>query len=300
LFGNVIVDLSVDDSKDDYQTCDIVDGEEFCYNSVFSDGGDVLVIHYTDDGWSSPATFGSMGDDNPFTSNNTSGGAGTGTSGSGGDNYEPPVRIGEEAECRCKMICPDCGGCTDATVPEGCEPCSCLLEKIANIIYCSMVGMDFLEKVNNIANDLDIDPDYLMAAMAFETGNTFSSSIENPYSCAVGLIQFTPIVCQELGTTMDDLRSMSEVEQLDYVYTYFELQESRRGDIKTLEDVYMAILCPVAIGKPSSYTLYEKPSIAYTQNKGLDFNNDGKITKSEASKKVIDRFNDGTNERCTN
>jgi hypothetical protein len=66
-----------------------------------------------------------MGDDNPFTSNNTSGGAGTGTSGSGGDNYEPPVRIGEEADCRCKMICPDCGGCTDATVPEGCEPCSC-------------------------------------------------------------------------------------------------------------------------------------------------------------------------------
>jgi hypothetical protein len=35
------------------------------------------------------------------------------------------VKRGEEAECRCRIPCPVCGGCTDETVPEGCEPCSC-------------------------------------------------------------------------------------------------------------------------------------------------------------------------------
>jgi hypothetical protein len=59
LFGNVIVDLSVDDSKEDYQTCHIVDGEKFCYNSVFSYGGEVLVtggswdLKYKGQGYSS-------------------------------------------------------------------------------------------------------------------------------------------------------------------------------------------------------------------------------------------------------
>ena len=134
--------------------------------------------------------------------------------------------------------------------------------------------------------------------MAFETGETFSASIENPYSCAVGLIQFTPIVCGELGTTMVDLLGMSNIEQLSVVEDYFQLQERRRGDIQTLEDVYMAILCPVAIGKPNDYALYTRPSTAYNQNNALDTNGDGAITKVEASSKVWNKYYRGLNYTC--
>jgi hypothetical protein len=54
----------------------------------------------------------------------------------------------------------------------------------------------------------------------------------------------------------------------------------------TLEDLYMQILWPRAVGKPLDYVLFSSPSTAYKQNKGLDANKDGNITKDEAAAKV--------------
>lgn len=169
---------------------------------------------------------------------------------------------------------------------------------LSTIIFCNKVTIPFLEACQSVANNIGIDVNYLMAAMAFETGETFSPTIENPSSCAVGLIQFTSIVCGELGTTMVDLRGMSNIEQLAVVEDYFQLQESRRGDIQSLEDVYMAILCPAAIGKSNDYVLYSSPSTAYTQNSGLDANGDRQITKAEASQMVWNKYNRGLNYTC--
>ena len=53
-----------------------------------------------------------------------------------------------------------------------------------------------------------------------------------------------------------------------------------------MEDVYMAILWPAAVGKPNSFVLFSKPSKAYEENAGLDGNNDGKVTKDEAAEMV--------------
>ncbi len=145
------------------------------------------------------------------------------------------------------------------------------------------VSEGFRNRVRAIAMYLDCDPDFLMAAMAFETGETFSPMIRNPQSGATGLIQFMPNTAKGLGTTTNDLAKMSAEEQLDFVAKYFD---DHKGKLHTLEDVYMAILWPVAVGKDNNHVLFATPSKAYEQNRGLDSDKDGNVTKAEAAAKV--------------
>ena len=150
------------------------------------------------------------------------------------------------------------------------------------------VSGEFRQRVREIAASLKTDPDYLMACMAFETGETFSPSERNAAgSGATGLIQFMPSTAQALGTTTEELASMTAVEQLEFVEKYFK-QSS--GKLSSLDDVYMAILWPVAVGKPRDFVLFDKNDPdhpkRYIQNAGLDFNQDGFVTKAEAADRV--------------
>ncbi|MCX5890943.1 MAG: transglycosylase SLT domain-containing protein [Deltaproteobacteria bacterium] len=157
------------------------------------------------------------------------------------------------------------------------------------------VSEEFCERVREIADSLGTDPNYLMACMAFESGETFSPSKENEAgSGAIGLIQFMPSTAQDLGTSSEELASMTAEEQLDYVEEYFK---PHKGKLKSLEDVYMAILWPVAVGKPSDYVLFRRddpkhPKL-YSQNKGLDLNKDGIVTKAEAAEMVRKKLEKG-------
>ena len=156
------------------------------------------------------------------------------------------------------------------------------------IAWGARVSEEFRNKVRSIANIIGIDPSDLMTCMAFETGKTFSPSIQNAAgSGATGLIQFMPTTAAALGTSTDELAEMTDVEQLKYVERYFR---PWIGKLKTLEDIYMAILWPAAVGKPNSYVLFDKADPKhpkrYIQNAGLDFNADGKITKAEATYRV--------------
>jgi hypothetical protein len=157
------------------------------------------------------------------------------------------------------------------------------------IAFGKKVSLEFKAKVIMIGRQLQVNPDYLMAAMAFESGGTFSPSIPNAAgSGAVGLIQFMPKTAKdELGTNVQKLRAMTAVRQLDYVYSYFK---GYTGRLHSLDDVYMVILWPAAVGKPGSYVLFEQDDKEhpkwYAQNKGLDTDKDGKVTKSEAAAAV--------------
>lgn len=157
------------------------------------------------------------------------------------------------------------------------------------------VSAEFCQRVREIADSLGTDPNYLMACMAFESGETFSPAIKNAAgSGATGLIQFMPSTAQALGTTTEELASMTAEEQLDYVESYFE---SKRGRLSSLEDVYMAILWPAAVGKPTDYVLFDRKDPdhpkRYLQNAGLDFNKDGIITKAEAAARVQQKLKKG-------
>jgi hypothetical protein len=121
-----------------------------------------------------------------------------------------------------------------------------------------------------------------MAAMAFESAETFSPAVRNRFSGATGLIQFMSSTASDLGTTIDEMAEMSAEEQLTYVERYFA---PYRGKLTTLEDIYMAILWPRAVGRASDYVLWSG-GVAYEQNRGLDVDEDGTITKQEAASRV--------------
>jgi len=158
------------------------------------------------------------------------------------------------------------------------------------IAWGKKVSLEFKEKVIEICINLKINPDFLMSCMAFETGETFSASIKNPVASAIGLIQFLETTAASLGTTTLKLANMSEVEQLEYVEKYFM---PYAGKIETIEDIYMAIIYPKAIGKSNDYVLFSSSSSSYIANKGLDKNMDGSITKEEAAAKVKEKLEKG-------
>ena len=115
-----------------------------------------------------------------------------------------------------------------------------------------MVNADFKAKVCQISADLGCDPSFLMAAMAFETGEKFSPSVVNSIG-ATGLIQFIPKTAESLGTTTAALKTMTAVNQLDFVQKYLQPFKNK---MHSLSDLYMAILFPIGVGKPGSFILF--------------------------------------------
>lgn len=152
----------------------------------------------------------------------------------------------------------------------------------------------FAHKTFSVVNSLGWPQDLandLMACMAFETGETFSPTIRNAAgSGAVGLIQFMPATAKALGTSTEDLLRMNAVQQLAYVEKYFRIYASK---IKTVDDMYMAILMPRYITAEPDDRIFINPSIAYRQNAGLDNNKDGFITKGEITLKVRTKLSKG-------
>lgn len=158
---------------------------------------------------------------------------------------------------------------------------------------------EFEQKAAEVADRLGVEPMDLLKVIGFETGGSFSSTQKNKAgSGATGLIQFMPETAREILRTdtkeeaIFALEQMSPVEQLDVVERYLSRY---KGKIKTLDDLYMAVLYPKAIDKDANYALFkDNPNLteaqrrrtAYGQNKGLDLNKDGRVTKNEAASKV--------------
>ncbi|TNE48598.1 MAG: lytic transglycosylase domain-containing protein [Deltaproteobacteria bacterium] len=128
-----------------------------------------------------------------------------------------------------------------------------------------------------------MDPVHLMAVMSFETGETFSSSVRNRHTGATGLIQFMPQTARGMGTSTSALSRLSPERQLDYVERYLE---PYAGRMNTVEDAYMAVLWPAAVGRGPNHVLFRRGTRAYRQNSGLDINRNGYITSREAANKV--------------
>src|SRR5690554_3587730 len=97
-----------------------------------------------------------------------------------------------------------------------------------SLAWGNKVSAEFREVVFTICAALGIDPDYIMACIAWESNETFSPSVKNMAgSGATGLIQFMPKTAIGLGTTVEALARMTAVEQLDYVRMYFKPYQGR-------------------------------------------------------------------------
>jgi len=158
------------------------------------------------------------------------------------------------------------------------------------LVWGGRVEQDFRAKVREIAERLKVSPSWLMAIMYFES--RLSPSAQNKQSGATGLIQFIESTAQGLGTSTAALKNMSAIQQLDYVYKFFA---PNAGKIQNLDDAYMLVLWPRAFRMPADYVLWTQGSIEYTQNRDLDTNHDGTVTKGEAAQRVHDSFKEGLN-----
>jgi len=143
----------------------------------------------------------------------------------------------------------------------------------------------FEHKVREISSQLRVPPEWLMAVMYSES--KFDASARNfKGSGATGLIQFMPAAASEMNVSLERLRRMDHVQQLEYVYLYLQTVRDRYGDFQSLTDLYLGILYPKALGQDFCYTLYTKPSQAFQQNAGLDENKDGRVTVSDIDRRM--------------
>ena len=142
----------------------------------------------------------------------------------------------------------------------------------------------FIDKVNSVASKLGVSPTDLLACMAFETGRTFDPSLRNRIG-ATGLIQFIPSTAKGLGTSTENLAGLTRDQQMDYVEKYFMNGPLSRVSNPTLEDLYMAILYPKAVGQPNDFVIFTAGTKAYEQNP-LDVGNKGYVTKADAASYV--------------
>lgn len=178
-------------------------------------------------------------------------------------------------------------------------------EETRKIAWGKRVSPEFKAGVLWIEEQIKLDPDKLMACMAFETGGTFSPSIKNPASSATGLLQFMKATIEDMLRLHPNLRGMlpnghaslknlSAVQQLSLVFYYFKAFGKDLSNW-SVEDVYMAILLPSMIGKPLDTPMRWSQS-AYRVNAGLDLNRDKTVTKREAAHKVTLLYAQGKQE----
>lgn len=144
----------------------------------------------------------------------------------------------------------------------------------------------FLSGVKALADKYGTTTAELMSLMHFESGGSFDPAKKNGIG-ATGLIQFIPSTAKGLGTSTDALAGMSRVEQLEWVDKYLAQTPVSKVEKPTGEDLYMSVLWPKAVGKPSDYVLWKEGSIEYKQNKGLDVGGKGYITKRDAAQKAM-------------
>jgi len=152
----------------------------------------------------------------------------------------------------------------------------------------------FIAKVREISKKLQIEPDWLMAAMWIESG--IKADAINEIGC-VGLIQFCPVTYSESwGLTQSYLANLSNVEQLDYVYKYIKAQNKAFHDgkkIKSYPDLHALIFFPKAIQFKRKQVL-EYGTLTAEQvalkNSAIDLNKNLEITKKEFEKYAKTKF----------
>lgn len=169
-------------------------------------------------------------------------------------------------------------------------------KETGQIPWGKKVDEDFIRSVLWIEDQIGLRAEYLMTVMAFETGRSFRPDIKNPRSSATGLIQFMEATAKRLGTTTVELREMTAVQQLAYVYKYFK-QFGNDLSGWNLGDTYFAVLWPAGIGKDNYYKVFidnpKRFNDAYDANKGLDLNKDGFVTRKEVLAKIYKIWEEG-------
>lgn len=110
------------------------------------------------------------------------------------------------------------------------------------LAWGARVSGEFRSRVRAIANELDVDPNHLMACMYALTAGKFKADYRNT---GTGLIQFTPDMINALGVTGRQFVRLAPEDQLYFVRDWLM---QYKGAMDSIGDVYTAMTGGHGIG----------------------------------------------------
>lgn len=158
-------------------------------------------------------------------------------------------------------------------------------------LFQTKLPQSSIDKVIQVAKNLNLNPNWLLAVMYFESARTFNPGITNGIG-SVGLIQFTRdkkgVEYKTINGKrymLSDLKKMTFIQQMDIVELYYkDVAKYTKKTAKSFIETYLVTFFPNALGKSADYVFETKglsASLIAKQNPAFDKNKDGKITKSE-------------------
>lgn len=159
--------------------------------------------------------------------------------------------------------------------------------------FTSKLSQSQIQKVIDVCARININPNWLLAVMYFETAKTFSPSKTNSIG-SVGLIQFTRDhsgvdykTINGVKYSLTTLKNMTFEQQMDVVELYFkDVKKAIKKEITSFTDCYLAVFFPNAIGKDDNYILQTSglsASLIASQNPAFDKDKNGIIYKKEVT-----------------
>lgn len=118
----------------------------------------------------------------------------------------------------------------------------------------SIQDPNFNKKLTKVANALGIAEADLRAII--KTESNFDPKAEDPNNVSVGLIGFTERTARGLGTSKDEIRKMSAVDQLDLVYRFYKNAGVQPGMDRGT--IYMLTFMPAFAKSPDDTVLGRK------------------------------------------
>ena len=174
-------------------------------------------------------------------------------------------------------------------------------------LFSNKLSTDKLAKVQQVSKDLNINTNWLLAVMYFESAKTFNPAIKNGIG-SVGLIQFTRDKAGLNYKTingkkylLDDIAKMSFINQMDLVKEYYKevYRMLKINQINSFVDLYLVTFFPRAVNQSDDYVFQTSglsASKIASQNPIFDKNKDNKITKLEVIQHFQKYYNSVFNE----
>lgn len=142
----------------------------------------------------------------------------------------------------------------------------------------------FLKEINAIGKDLGVQPSLLLVKFYIES--RIDPTQRNEDTNASGIFQLMPIGMPD-GMTPSQFRKLTATQQLKYYREYITPYKKHLKDAE-IEDLYLLGLYPKAVvSNPKPEIIFQSPSKFYTQNNGLDYNKDGKITRRDIRRTIV-------------
>lgn len=158
----------------------------------------------------------------------------------------------------------------------------CPVDPIPGIEFLQSEDSLYIDKaIRGIAQHTQSRPDWIIATIMIESG--FNPHATNDSTSAYGLIQFMPGTLASMGITKHEIESAG-IQQMEYVSQYFLQIAKIFGKLDTPTKTYLAVFYPVAIDKGPDYRI--GGPVTYRQNRGLDMNHDGILTRLDITHKI--------------